>query len=77
MNKNQKHVPTTYTDLMKGNRVAASYHQVKISAFRKDLKPEQQAELKYHKAQLANFDDDYARFSLAQAFCDDATVVIR
>lgn len=92
MRKNQKNVPYTFSALMIGNRVAAQYHTVMIDkiseqivkernkARRENRKPETselEEKLRYNRAQLEYFNDEYARFSLARLCCDDATVMIR
>ena len=86
MNKNQKNVPYTYSQLIKGNDFSLRFHSATISDLATKLKKaiakgkdtiEIRASIKYHEDQLAYFQDQQPRFMLARAVCGDGTVLIK
>lgn len=86
-NKNQKHVPYTYSDLIKANARLAKFYRAQINKLEDDarkaksngkkLSDDNQAKLAGLRVSLGSLEDDIRRYRIGQVACHDATVLIQ
>jgi ribosomal protein L39E len=91
MNKNQKHQPYTYGKLIKGNRIVTAFLKRKIDDLKdkiakatrpnskvpKDTILDWRNQVDKLKVQVDYFEDEFCRYSLAQAVCGNETILIK
>jgi hypothetical protein len=86
MNKNQKHLPYTYSQMIKANRMMARFCEVQISELLRTQRKQKTngkspsdggEKLASLRKRLEDLYEEYSRYSIARSCCGDATVIIR
>jgi hypothetical protein len=85
MNKNQKHLPYTYSQMIKANRMMARFCEEQISELLRTQRKQKVngrgsdggEKLASLRNRLEELYEEYSRYSIARSCCGDATVIIR
>jgi hypothetical protein len=85
MNKNQKHLPYTYSQMIKANRIMAAFCEDQISELMRTQRKQKSngkssdggEKLASLRKRLEDLYEEYSRYSIARSCCGDATVIIR
>jgi hypothetical protein len=85
MNKNQKHLPYTYSQMIKANRMMARFCEEQISELLRTQRKQMVngrgsdggEKLASLRNRLEELYEEYSRYSIARSCCGDATVIIR